>query len=178
MSLVVPESFHYGHFDFPWFGLIEPKLYRRRKWLLTYPETYGPVPVITVGTSGDVDVSVPQSRPSIVATSDNFTPVFVFTKGVSVYYDLCEALSQLTQVTISQSVIDVEVEIPTTPLSVESREVQVSVPFLCNARVPQVSIGRNTVQASTNSVAISIGVGQTRRPASNVSFVVSPPPSE
>ena len=57
MSLFTPDSFHYGEREFPWGGLLEPKLYQRFKWLLVISKMTGKIPVISMCPSNTVFVS-------------------------------------------------------------------------------------------------------------------------
>jgi hypothetical protein len=76
MSLFTPDSFHYGEREFPWGGLLEPKLYQRFKWLLVVSRitpVIGKIPVIsmfpsnTISTSGaECFCGTPSSKISLV----------------------------------------------------------------------------------------------------------------
>jgi hypothetical protein len=58
MSLFIPDSYYYGEKEFPWGGLIEPKLYQRVSWLLVVSGVIGKIPVISMYPSNTVPVSV------------------------------------------------------------------------------------------------------------------------
>jgi hypothetical protein len=57
MSLFTPDSFHYGESQFPWGGLLEPKLYQRFKWLLVISKIIGKIPVISMCPSNTISMS-------------------------------------------------------------------------------------------------------------------------
>jgi hypothetical protein len=58
MSLFIPDSYYYGEKEFPWGGLIEPKLYQRISWLLVVSGVIGKIPVISMCPSNTVPVSI------------------------------------------------------------------------------------------------------------------------
>jgi len=108
MSLVVPESFHYGDQDFPWDGRIEPKLFRRRKWLLASPVIYGPVPLISACVEGTTPVEIVSTSTPIVISDDSFASVQVFTRGISVFSDIC-CQDTTVPVTVSKTSVAVTI---------------------------------------------------------------------
>jgi hypothetical protein len=66
MRLISADSYSYGEGTFPWFGLLDPKLFQRYTWLL--PQSiYAPVLIPTIGVSaGRVIVGITSPSQDII----------------------------------------------------------------------------------------------------------------